>query len=99
MAFACPSPEQLMRLLRETSTEAEQAELLPHLDTCAECRRRLEALVGGTEEWLRKAAQGSGPSSSRLGQLMKRLLASHTIRLSTSPTDQALARGARVVKT
>jgi hypothetical protein len=93
MSAACPNPEQLERLLRETLNAAEQAEVLPHLDECAECRQRLELLAGGPADWMGKAAPSPAPSS-RLEQVMAHLLASEPVRASTPSMDQALAPGA-----
>jgi serine/threonine protein kinase len=80
-------------LLRETLTAAEQAEVLPHLDGCADCQQRLELLAGGPVDWMGKAAPSPAPSS-RLEQVMAHLLASEPVRASTPSMDQALAPGA-----
>jgi WD40 repeat protein len=94
MAAACPSREQLEHLLRATLTEAEQAGLLKHLDACGDCRRRLELLAGGVEDWIAKAAQGPAPIPPQLGQMMKQMAAGDTVRVPIPSTDQTLALGA-----
>src|SRR5262245_61459413 len=52
---ACPPADRLRRLLAGSAPGAEEAELIAHLDQCADCQRRLEELSGAPAELLRAA--------------------------------------------
>src|SRR5689334_14600240 len=45
-ASSCPPADRLRQLIAEPEP-AEQADLVAHLDRCADCRRTLEQLAGG----------------------------------------------------
>jgi hypothetical protein len=49
----CPSPDRLLRLLREGPPEIDQdqAEVVAHLDFCAECRGALDRLAARSGLW------------------------------------------------
>lgn len=51
----CPGGESLLDLLEGRLAKDDHARLVGHLDRCAECRTRLEELVGGDEFWLKAA--------------------------------------------
>jgi hypothetical protein len=64
--MACPSLEQLRRLLAEELANAEQATLESHLETCAVCQQALEDLTPVSERWQRpgrRQPQGSGEAA------------------------------------
>src|SRR5271170_7251609 len=64
--MACPALEQLRHLLAEQLTEAEQATLESHLETCAACQQALEELTPVSERWQhpkRRLPQGSGEAA------------------------------------
>jgi WD40 repeat protein/serine/threonine protein kinase len=52
----CPDDASLKRLLDETLEASEQSELSAHLETCNDCRHRLENFVAGGDSWV--AARG-----------------------------------------
>ena len=54
---ACPNEAQLQGLIDGSLPEAESSELAAHLDDCADCRRRLESLVGSSEQILIKGGR------------------------------------------
>ena len=43
----CPDKAEFERLLTGPDTEAEESQVVGHLDTCAECRKTLEELASG----------------------------------------------------
>src|ERR1044071_856947 len=47
----CPPDDRLRSLLDGKLSEAEQAELQQHIDSCERCQRTLEGLVAGKESW------------------------------------------------
>ena len=47
MSPSCPSPAVLQALLAESLAAGEQARWTAHLDSCGECRAKLEALAAG----------------------------------------------------
>jgi hypothetical protein len=57
---SCPSPERLRQLLGPGLSPAEQADLVAHLDGCAECRRALERLTGASPGLLEAAGSLAG---------------------------------------
>src|SRR5208283_4771663 len=44
---SCPDASRLRQLLDGTLPEAEQAQLVAHLDACLACQQQLEELAGG----------------------------------------------------
>jgi serine/threonine protein kinase len=64
--MACPSLEQLRRLLAEQVDEVDQAALESHLETCAACQQTLEVLTPVSERWQRperRPPQGSAEAA------------------------------------
>jgi len=47
----CPPEEQLRELIDGTLADDLQAQVQSHVDDCAACQQRLEALVAGSESW------------------------------------------------
>src|SRR5262245_5208963 len=52
---SCPPADRLRQLLVETPADADQAELIAHLDHCDACRRMLDSLAGAGPALLQAA--------------------------------------------
>lgn len=63
MAQSCPDPAQLQGLITGALDAEEEAILTAHLDSCASCREKLEALAGEEFHPMASDAQKSGASS------------------------------------
>ncbi len=60
--IACPSYDELRRLVEETLPAAEQQWLQAHLDTCTSCQEALDRLAAGGPTWERAAVHlGAAP--------------------------------------
>lgn len=72
--MVCPSPAELERLLRGATPRETEAQLDAHLAECAECRRLLEELAGGSG-WINagKTARPLPTSSPALDQSLREL--------------------------
>ncbi|HXG48691.1 MAG TPA: protein kinase, partial [Methylomirabilota bacterium] len=92
MAPTCPSAERLARLLDETLPEADLAVITRHLDECPACRRHLERLAGGANDWMAHATPA--PMSSQLHQAMEQLLEGGAALRDAVAQDQVLDAGA-----
>jgi Protein kinase domain len=62
----CPSPDRLLRLLRDDPPEIDQTEVVAHLDSCRECRGALDRLAARSGLWhdlalLRDCPPGPSP--------------------------------------
>jgi eukaryotic-like serine/threonine-protein kinase len=84
---SCPSPDRLRQLLRQELPPAEQADLVAHLDGCADCRRALERLAGAPPGLLKAA--GSLRDTAYLDEVaLRRVL----VQLEEDPDLTALHR-------
>jgi WD40 repeat protein/serine/threonine protein kinase len=86
MPAPCPSAEQLQALLKANLPEAEQEKLAQHLEVCADCQRRLEAMTGGLTQALQQARRASPPPSPHLAEAMQKLQGD-TVHLAQASAD------------
>jgi hypothetical protein len=74
MPESCPTAAELEALWAGTDTPAQRSLLERHLDTCAVCRARLDALAGARAAWLNERPfSPENLGSSRLRDVMDRL--------------------------
>ena len=69
----CPSPDRLLRLLRDDLPEIDQTEVVAHLDSCGECRGALDRLAARSGLWHDLALLRDNPSGLSPGSGTKRL--------------------------
>src|SRR5262245_37660044 len=74
----CPDAGRLQALLQGHLSHQDQASVCAHLEGCAACQNRLEALVASGPFWSQAArhlARGPAGSETALGRLLSRLAA------------------------
>src|SRR6516162_4378692 len=57
LQISCPEASELRELLDGILVEPRKSEMSGHLESCADCQRRLESLVAGRESWTGVASQ------------------------------------------
>ena len=90
---SCPTPADLKSLLDATLAEPRQTEVSRHLESCADCQRRLESLAAGGDSWSGVAAQLRGedaPGGPALDQAVEELASVGGAGLTTDtrPADE-----------
>jgi hypothetical protein len=90
----CCDPARLEKLLADSLGEGEQAGLIAHLDTCAECQRTLETLAAGRRWWddLRQIEGRESLALHRDGEDANGFGPTPEVAASETLDDQALGR-------
>jgi serine/threonine-protein kinase len=91
LQISCPEASELRELLDGILVEPRKSEMSGHLESCADCQRRLESLVAGRESWTGVASQlqqEESAASPALKQAVAELAQSAT-RTATTDTPPA----------
>ncbi|MCA9007330.1 MAG: hypothetical protein KDA70_18815, partial [Planctomycetaceae bacterium] len=88
----CPSDETLAVLLDDRCSDAQQAELISHLDDCESCRQRIENAAGDIVVWSvahdsLQAEKVGGPGLDRVTTALKSI--GHSTHGERKPTADA----------
>ncbi len=78
MTSTCPAVESWQNLLQGSLSDAQQAELNSHLESCRACQQTLEGLVASQESWsgaAKELHEKPLDPTGKLGQVMARLKA------------------------
>jgi hypothetical protein len=93
----CPTNIDLAALLRNELLPPEHTRMEQHLQECASCRQRLDALAGGDESWLKPVSKPADANDTPLlRQAMNRAKAEVRQKTEVVPTDAVLPQGAKL---